>query len=261
MHPIARNKKLILFAAVIPLILAALGIGGYFLYKRVDAQQAQNSKELERFGYEMVATSRNMETMSKSGVNQLPPTFDQEKLTPTQKIIHSLMRDKEDLLAENKTLQGQMEQLQAQITELTEYKQLNEHFAPQQLKDELRSVEHQLKAFLIRNPDAERFSTIQIEIMSAAGAAEYKAYITRNRLMLSEDKKQSVISNYLPAYAFCVGDAVEIAANSRSEERKLANFFRTEDTSSLTEALIQDLSTVLTPCQLSIREKLDSDKV
>lgn len=257
----ARNKKLIIFAITIPLILAGLGIGGYILYERIDSQQAQNDKELERFGYEMVSTSRSMETVGKSGVNQLPPTFDQDKLTPTQKIIHGLIRDKNGLLAENKTLQAQMQQLQAQITELTEYKELNEHFAPQQLKDELKSVEHQLKAFLIRNPDAERFSTMQLEIMSAAGAAEYKAFITRNRLMLSEDKKQSVISNYLPAYAFCVGDAVEIAANSPSEERKLANFFRTEDTRSLTEALFQDLSSVLTPCQLSIREKLDHDKV
>ncbi|SFG53997.1 hypothetical protein [Neptunomonas qingdaonensis] len=261
MLPMARNNKLILFAMIIPLILTGLGIGGYILYQRIDSQQAKNSKELERFGYEMVGSSRSTETADDLGVSQLSSTFDQDKLTPTQKIIYGLNRDKDGLLAENKTLQTQIQELQAQVTELTKYKQLNEHFAPQQLKDELRSVEHQLKAYLIRSADAERFSTIQIEIMSAAGAAEYKAFITRNRLMLSEDKKQNLISNYLPAYAFCVGDGVEIAANSRSEERKLANFFRTEDTGSLTEALFQDLSSVLTPCQLSIREKLDNDKV
>lgn len=231
------------------------------VYQKMDAQHKQNSKELERFGYEMVATSRSMETTGKLGAVQLPPTFDLDKLTPTQKVIHGLMRDKDGLLDENKVLQSEIEKLESQIKELTAYKELNEHFAPQKLKDELRSVERQLKAFLIRSPDADRFSTMQIEIMSAAGAAEYKAYITRNRLMLSEDMKLAVISDYLPAYAFCVGDGVEIAANSRTEERKLANYFRTEDSSSLSEVLFQDLSSVLAPCQLSVRKKLDNDKV
>ncbi|MGY8869936.1 MAG: hypothetical protein ACKVJE_05800 [Pseudomonadales bacterium] len=231
------------------------------VYQKMDAQHKQNSKELERFGYEMVATSRSMETTGKLGAVQLPPTFDLDKLTPTQKVIHGLMRDKDGLLDENKVLQSEIEKLESQIKELTAYKELNEHFAPQKLKDELRSVERQLKAFLIRSPDADRFSTMQIEIMSAAGAAEYKAYITRNRLMLSEDMKLAVISDYLPAYAFCVGDGVEIAANSRTEERKLANYFRTEDSSSLPEVLFQDLSSVLAPCQLSVRKKLDNDKV
>ncbi|WP_028469940.1 hypothetical protein [Neptunomonas japonica] len=231
------------------------------VYQKMDAQHKQNSKELERFGYEMVATSRSMETTGKLGAVQLPPTFDLDKLTPTQKVIHGLMRDKDGLLDENKVLQSEIEKLESKIQELTEYKELNEHFAPQKLKDELRSVERQLKAFLIRSPDADRFSTIQIEIMSAAGAAEYKAYITRNRLMLSEDMKLAVISDYLPAYAFCVGDGVEVAANSRTEERKLANYFRTEDSSPLSEVLFQDLSSVLAPCQLSVRKKLDRDKV
>lgn len=258
----SRSKtKIIILAVAIPLILSGLGIGGYILYQRITDQQALNDKELERFGYEMVASSNNFETTGKLGVNQLPPTFDLNKLTPTQKVIHSLIRDKDGLLVENQTLEDEIEQLKAQITELTAYKQLNERFAPQQLKDELRFVEHQLKAFLIRNPDAERFSPLQIEIMSAASAAEYKAYITRNRLMLSEDKKQLVINNYLPAYAFCVGDGIDVAANTRSEERALANFFRTEETSGLTEALLKDLSSVLTPCQLSIREKLDDEQV
>ena len=254
-------KKTLILSITLPLILAGLGVGGYVVYQKMDAQHKQNSKELERFGYEMVATSRSMETTGKLGAVQLPPTFDLDKLTPTQKVIHGLMRDKDGLLDENKVLQSEIEKLESQIKELTAYKELNEHFAPQKLKDELRSVERQLKAFLIRSPDADRFSTMQIEIMSAAGAAEYKAYITRNRLMLSEDMKLAVISDYLPAYAFCVGDGVEIAANSRTEERKLANYFRTEDSSSLPEVLFQDLSSVLAPCQLSVRKKLDNGKV
>jgi len=78
--------------------------------------------------------------------------------------------------------------------------------------------------------------------------------------MLSEDKKQKVISDYLPGYAFCIGDGIEVAANSPAEERKLAGYFRTEDASILPEALYQDLSTVIEPCQLTLREQLDKDQ-
>ncbi|WP_136680067.1 hypothetical protein [Neptunomonas sp. XY-337] len=246
---------------LVPVILVALGVGGYFAYQRIDAQHKRNEKELERFGYEMVASSTSFETTGELGAKQLPPTFDENKLTPTQKVIKSLINDKEQLITETQVLKSEIEKLQAQINELEDYKRLNEHFAPERLEDELKSVERQLKAFLIRSPDAERFTTLQIEIMAAAGAAEYKAYITRNRLMLSEDKKQTLISDYLPGYAFCVGDAVEVAANSASEERRLATFFRTDDTSDLPQALYQDLSMVLEPCQLSVRQRLEEDKL
>lgn len=255
-----RSKTSVLIIVVLVLVVIAILAGGFMIYQRMQAQHKQNEKELERFGYEMVASSRSIETVGELGVKQLPPTFDEDKLTPTQKVIKSLMRDKESLLGENQVLQSEIAKLQKQIEELEEYKQLNERFAPEKLEDELRTVERQLKAFLIRSPDAERFSTIQIEIMSAAGAAEYKAYITRNRLMMSADQKEKVISDFLPGYAFCVGDAVEVAANSRSEERLLATFFRTDDASNLPEALFQDLSTVLEPCQLAVRERLDANQ-
>lgn len=253
-----RSKASVVIILALVVVVIALLAGGFMVFQRMQAQHAENEKELERFGYEMVASARSIETVGELGVKQLPPTFDEDKLTPTQKVIKSLVRDKDALIGENQVLQSEIEKLQQQIAELEEYKQLNERFAPEKLDEELRSVERQLKAFLIRSPDAERFSTLQIEIMSAAGAAEYKAYITRNRLMMSADQKEKVISDFLPGYAFCVGDAVEVAANSRSEERQLAAFFRTDDASKLPEALFQDLSTVLEPCQLAVRERLDT---
>ena len=255
-----RISKTIILLIALPIILGVLGVGGFALYERMDELHAKNAKELEQFGYEMVAASASIETKGHLGVTQLPPTFDVNKLTPTQKVIHSLVRDKDLLITENQVLGTEIEKLKAQIAELEEYKAMNEQFAPDKLEDELKSVERELKAYLIRSPDAERFTTIQIEIMSAAGAAEYKEFLTRNRLMLSADKKQEVISKYLPAYSFCVGDAVEVAANSRSEETKLAAYFRSNDATSLPEALFQDLSTVLEPCQLSVRKKLDDNK-
>lgn len=255
-----RSRFSLLLLLLIPLLLAGLGVGGYFTYQRLQAQHAINQQELERFGYDMVAQSRNVESVGELGTKQLPATFDEQELTPTQKVIKSLLRDKEALLKENDQLELHITELTRQIKDLQEYKKLNEHFAPKRLNEELKQVERQLRAFLIRNPDAERFSTMEIEIMSAAAASEYKAYITRNRLMLSEDRKQKVISDYLPAYAFCVGDAVGLAANSAAEERQLARFFRTDDGSALDEALSQDLSILLTPCQMSVRERLENDK-
>ncbi len=255
----ARLNKTILLVVLLPILLIGLSVGGFILYERIDALHAKNAKELEQFGYEMVSSSASIESTGVLGNKQLPPTFDEDKLTPTQKVIHSLVRDKELLITENQVLASEIDKLKAQIVELEEYKAMNEQFAPDKLEDELKSVERQLKAYLIRSSDAERFSTIQIEIMSAAGAAEYKEYITRNRLMLSEDKKQEVISKYLPAYSFCVGDAVDIAANSRTEETKLAAYFRSNDSTALPEALFQDLSTVLEPCQLAVRKKLDEN--
>lgn len=255
-----KSKTSTILVILLPIVLIGLAGGGFMIYQKMDAQHKANKKELERFGYEMVATNRSFESTGELGTKQLPPTFDEDKLTPTQKVIKSLMRDKDNLFTENDDLEAEIKRLRKKVAELEEYKALNERFAPLKLEDELRQVERQLKAFLIRSPDAERFSTIQIEIMSAAGAAEYKAYITRNSLMLSEDKKQKVITEFLPGYAFCVGDGVDIAANSRSEEQLLATFFRTDEASVLPEALYQDLSNVLTPCQATVREQLEATK-
>ena len=252
------SKKGLVIGLIALVAVTGVSIGGYFAYDSITQQTAKNAKELEQFGYEMVATTRSFETTGELGTKQVPSTFDEGKVPPTQKVIRGLLNDKDSLLQDNQALLDEINKLNARIADLEEYKQLNEHFAPDRLKDELNEVERRIKAFLIRSADAERFSTLQIEIMAAASAAEYKAYITRNRLMLSADQKQLVISDFLPAYAFCVGDGVDIAANSPQEERLLATYFRTDDGSLLTQALAQDLSSVVAPCQLAIRTRLDS---
>jgi hypothetical protein len=249
-----KKPAFLIIIAVVALIV--LGAGGFLAFKAMD-QTAQNAKELEQFGYEMVASSKSFETTGELGTKQLPPTFDESNLPPTQKVIRGLMGDKEALMMENGTLREEIELLKAEIAQLEQYKQMNERFAPARLEDELNEVERQVKAFLIRNPDADRFTTLQIETMAAAASAEYKDYITRNRLMLSEDRKQALIANHLPSYAFCVGDGIEVAANSPQEARQLAIYFRTDDPSGLSTALMQDLTTVITPCQQSFRSQMD----
>ncbi|MDO6452562.1 hypothetical protein Q4490_03195 [Neptunomonas phycophila] len=253
------SKKGLVIGIITLLAIVIAAIAGYFAYTNITQQTAINAKELEQFGYQMVASSRSFESTGELGEKQIPSTFDEGKIPPTQKVIRGLLNDKDTLIQNNEALQQEIESLKARIADLEEYKQLNEHFAPNRLADELNEVERRVKAFLIRSSDAERFSTLQIEIMAAASAAEYKAYITRNRLMLSADQKQQVISDYLPAYAFCVGDGVDIAANSPQEERLLATYFRTDDGSILPQALAQDLSSVVAPCQLAIRTRLDNN--
>lgn len=252
----SRPHKAVLVLLLLSL-LAALVVGGALMYEEIQIQHDRNQLELERFGYDMVASNSSFESTGELGAKQLPPTFDEEKLTPTQRVIRSLIRDKENLIKETHGLKSQIEALQHQVNALQAYKQLNERFAPEKLSEEIHRIERQLRAFLVRSTDAERFSTLQIEIMSAAAAAEYKTFVTRYRLMLPEDKKQAILTDLLPAYAFCIGDAAELAANSATEERKLAAYFRSEDASQLSEALYQDLVKVIEPCQLDLRRKLD----
>ncbi len=106
------------------------------------------------------------------GAQQLPATFAEKKLTPTERVIRGLMQDKENLLAEQDALKSEIDALKQQITELQEYKRLNQHFAPETFEDELARTKTQLKAILARMPEADQFSNIRLEIMAAAGMQE-----------------------------------------------------------------------------------------
>jgi hypothetical protein len=94
--------------------------------------------------------------------------------------------------------------------------------------------------------------------MAIASALEYRRFAQQNRLMLDQAEHDRIMNDYLPGYAFCTGDAVEVAANSSHEERMLAQYLRTNDRSLLSTALRQDLLTVIKPCQLALRQSLDT---
>ena len=214
-----------------------------------------SSKKLEKFGYAVLPASFYDDTVGSLGHKQVPATFAEEKLTPTQKVVKGLRQDKKNLIKEQTALREQIADLEKQVAELQQYRRLNEHFAPDNIADETAAVETGLKRFLVTNPAASRFSNIQIEIMSAASAIEYRRYISHNRLILSEKQRTSITSNFLPEFAFCVGDGAELAANNSSELIKIAEYFRQEDKNKLNSALKQDLNSVVEPCQATLYEQ------
>lgn len=253
-----QTKKLIIIAVVVPVVLAAVGIGGYLIYNEMQGQHEQNLKDLEKFGFTVLPSNTYSESTGELGTKQLPATFAADKLTPTQKVIKGLMADNEALLDEQKELNKRIDSLKAEIAALEEYKKLNEHFAPLTIAEEVAAVEKQLKQLLIDMPDARRFSNLQIEAMSAAAGNEYKKFIGGKRLILSEMEREGLVKDYMPEFSFCIGDGIEIAANSPREERLITSYFRRPADSPLPINLKADLDVVVKPCQTALYERLAS---
>ncbi|WP_370298488.1 hypothetical protein [Pontibacterium sp.] len=263
-------KKILVLTVVVPVVLGVLGVGGYYGSQALMQNDAANNKDLEKFGLAVLPQSPNPQpTLSEKeqqaiyqqstgvlGATQEVATFANDKLSPTQKVIKGLMSDKEQLVKDKEELSDEITQLKARIAELEEYKRLNEHFAPDKISEELTKVKARLKKYLLNSPSAARFNNRQIDIVSSASTVEYDKFIRRNRLILSDFQREELVNIYLPEFAFCLGDGVDIAANSAVEERDLVRFFETQDISLLKPALRQDLDTVLTPCQEALHEQL-----
>lgn len=262
-------NKALMYGLVVPITLGVLGVGGYFGYNALMKQEETNNKDLEKFGLAVLPQTPAPETPLEKerqaiyqestgvlGATQEVASFPDEKLSPTQKVIKGLMGDKENLMEEKRELEDEIHALKVRIAELEEYKRLNEHFAPDKIDEELRKVKARLKKHLLNSPSAARFNNRQIEIISAASTEEYNKYIRRNRLILSDFQREELIGIYLPEFAFCLGDGVDMAANSAIEERNLALFFNDGDISVLAPALRKDLETVLAPCQNALHDQL-----
>lgn len=251
-------KKFVMIGIIVPVVLAILAVGGFFIYEEMQGQHEQNLKDLEKFGFAVLPNTPYTETKGELGESQLPATFAQEKLTPTQKVIQGLMDDNKQLIDEQHQLQDKIDALKAQVAELENYKMLNEHFAPLTIAEEIKAVEKQIKTLLIDMPDARRFSDLQISAMSASVGNEYKKFIGSKRIILSDNEREDFIKQYMPEYAFCVGDGIEIAANSPREERAIASYFREQNDQFLSNELKTDLETVVKPCQTALYSRLTS---
>lgn len=250
------HKLAILLLVLIPLLLLIGGTASYFAYQKMERQHEVNLAELEKFGYEMVPTDIYSESTGTLGAEQLPATFAEKKLTPTERVIRGLMQDKENLLAEQQTLHDEIDALQQRIQELEDYKRLNQHFAPESFADELARTKSVLKSTLARMPESEPFSNIRLDVMASAGTREYTRFVTANRLILERPQKALIVEKLLPPFAFCVGNAVDLAANSRDEERLLNAWFSDPENNRLPTALAADLNKLLPACQLPLREDL-----
>lgn len=257
-EPAAPSKK-IFFMAIVFLVFVLLFSGaGFFFYFQIKGQHQENLKDLEKFGYTVLPSETYNESKGELGTQQVPATFAEDKLSPTQKVIHGLMQDNEQLIAEKKELEIKVAELHERIKQLETYKKLNEHYAPLSIAEEVAAVEKQLKKILINTPEASRFSNLQIEAMSAASGHEYKKFVKSKQVILSEKERENFVIDYMPEFAFCVGNGIEIAANSPREERLATTFFHQQDPSILSKHLKSDLETVIRPCQMALYSRLSS---
>ncbi len=252
-----KPSRQILLLSGASVLIAVLAAGGYFSYRSIQSQHSSTLQELVQLGYPG-AEPGDIDPSQAPSSEQLKARLQGTTPTPVQQLIYRLTQEKETLTHANQTLQAQLDAAREQIESLQEYRKLNEYFAPRNLDQKIAQAEEDLKAYLSKLPEADRFTDLQVDIMTIASAQEYRRFAQQNRLMLDQAEHDRIINDYLPGYAFCTGDAVELAANNALEERMLAQYLRTNDTSLLSTALRQDLLTVMKPCQLALRQSLDS---
>ncbi|MBV1790058.1 hypothetical protein KQ940_18540 [Marinobacterium sp. D7] len=252
------SKKAVIALCAAPLLILILGVGGYFGWQAMRAQHDENRDILQKFGFEIMPANPYTESTGVLGQKQLPATFAEDDLTPVEKVIHGLLKDKERLLKDNEALQLEIDQLQQQIAELEHYKEINEQFAPETLEQELARTRNELEAGLRALPEAKRFSEFWIKMMSGAALTEYSRFIDANRMLIDPPTRKRLVEHDLINYAFCVGSAIEIAANSPDEVRTIARWLEKPDTTRLPSALAEDLNTVLPPCQTPLREQMNA---
>jgi hypothetical protein len=254
-----RNKKKLLLFAAAPLGVLLLAVVGFFVYQFVAEQFKQKQVDLEKFGFDLHGTSQYETSEGLLGEAQLPSTFADENLTPSERIVHSLVRDRENLIIENRTLRQQIEALEAQLETYEEDRRMAEYFMPENFSQELERVERMLHTYLRQSADAQRFSNFRLEIMAAAGRMEYQRFVEANQLMLDAVQRTEIVVDYLPAFMFCVGDAVQLAANDFSEEREIRDYFGNPEQHRLPTIVQEDLDVVLPPCQRELREALHTN--
>lgn len=253
---ISRNALVLIIA--IPLVVLSMGSAVYFFWDSLRAQHEANDKILKKFGFEIMPVSPYTESTGMLGHKQLPATFAEEDLSPVEKVIQGLLKDREKLLEENEALEKQVEELQQEVAQLEEYKSLNQRFAPESLQQELATTRGRLRQLLHDLPESRHYSDYWIDLMADAALVEYRRFIENNRLMVDEATLEELISKDLVTYGFCIGNAVELAANSPEELRTIARWLNNPQTTRLSSALEADLEVVLPPCRVPLRQKLNA---
>ncbi|MCV6587829.1 MAG: hypothetical protein OIF57_02200 [Marinobacterium sp.] len=249
----------IVIGVIALLIIGLLGAGGYFFaYPLLKEQAEANSKEFEGTGAVLMTNEIYQETQGTLGAKQVPATFAEDVLSPSQRVIKGLKEDREELILDQKKLERRIDELKVEIQNLEEYKATNERFAPLNAVEEKAIVESLVKRFLIDDEDAVRFSNMQIEIMGASAANEYSTFTGRNRLILTDEERVKMVREHLLPFAFCVGDGVDIAANNNRELRAVSYLVRSGDNSQITPILLQDLNAVMKPCRTELFASLST---
>ncbi|MCW8885620.1 MAG: hypothetical protein OQK12_10250 [Motiliproteus sp.] len=253
------NKKTLILASAGVVAAIVLGIGGYFLVGAMGEVHEENVGNLASFGSVVTPGASGIDgtTVGVEGQEQVLPSIGEEKLSASDKIIISLSKEKESLVKELAQRKRKISQLELELSELQRYKDTNERFAPRLLSEEKELAISEMQKYLSESEDAERFNDFQKEAMALDSANTYLFTLRQYQLIFDEDQKQTLISKHLPAYAFCIGDSIGVVANNRGEESRLLNYFRTEDSNSISPQLQEDLNSIRTPCLRTLNERIN----
>ena len=238
-----------------PVLLIILIAGGYFTYSAISSQQEENRKKVEDCG-ELVIPA-DMQASSVANDPKLSPSIGRKNMTPTQRVIHTLKEERIKLLEEAVMMREQIIDLKAQVAELEDYKRTNERYAPHTFNEEVSTVHIRIKQLLASQDEAKRFTSNQLKGMAAASAKEYRRFLTMHKLVLEQSEIDTVVNSHLPPYAYCIGDGIDLAANSRSEELMVVEFFKTDKTELMTNRLKSDLNAIVEPCQRMFAKRMN----
>ena len=112
------SKTAIVLAVAVPLVLGSIGTAVFVYWDSIQAQQQANEEILQKFGFEIIPVSPYTESTGELGAKQVPATFAEDDLSPVEKVIDGLLKDKENLLDENEALKYQITQLEEQVDSL-----------------------------------------------------------------------------------------------------------------------------------------------
>lgn len=244
--------KTLIYSGISLVVVLLLSIPGYYLFIQMDEMHKQNVEDLAGFGSKVVPMSMRSDSNGATyglldGNMQLPPSIQEKKLSPTEKVILSLSRDKDALQIEVAEIEQTLQQQHERLQELRAYKAENERFNPQQLTQERHAAEALLLEPLASIPDIERFSAFQRKAMSLATANLYTD-IMRQHLLRLNDESIAELIKILPQFSLCFGDGLPFAINSRAEETTIIRALSSANPNLLTGGLANDFNAIHSPC-------------
>ncbi|MFT5722481.1 MAG: hypothetical protein ACI9W6_002810 [Motiliproteus sp.] len=241
----------------------SLGIGGYFLFVEMKAVHKQNTEELAGFGGKVIPRTLTDDGASYGlvdGAMQLPPTIQEKKLSPTEKVILSLSRDKDLLQIEAAEITEKLKRQQGRLQELRAYKTENERFAPLLLTQERQNavalIEKRLNEQFANTPDIEHFNAFQRKAMTLATANLYTD-IKRQQPFIKDDPTYVELLNLLPEFSVCLGKGIPYITNSQTEESIVIQALSAGDQRLITGRLADDFKATYDPCLKRFNRELN----
>ena len=202
------SPKQIIMIGVAVVVLAIAGVAGYFISIEVEKVHSENVESLADFGSKVIPMSSGPDGATyglEDGQVQLPPSIQEKKLSPTEKVILALSRDKDELLVEVTKLEHELAQLSVPLKELRSYQAENERFAPERLTEERIRAQGILREYFDTSSDVAEFSRFQRQAVHLASANLFTEIVRTNGLILFEEVKDELIK-LLPSYGLCLGE-------------------------------------------------------